>query len=245
MNNQQPHEPINTREERRQGRTGEAYRAESDELFERVGQKLVSGRAIRGYREEGAAMDLAAQAARVLYASGGSATWVGEVGLAALKWTGVDPQNPGTWPFAIPNDLMPARGLAEKLAGPAGPCSEHIITALITNGPCRSSAVKVREDMSCDIELARVLSALERAVIRGASGCVILRTFDHRRTYTAQSGAAIPYKTVRSWYFHDGVFEAMTAAETFDAACTDTATGGPLSPEPAVEYADAWEITLL
>ncbi|NKX55797.1 hypothetical protein [Arthrobacter mobilis] len=244
MSNQQPQEPIKAAKGRRERRNGETYRTETDELFEKVGQKLVSGGAIRGYREEGAAMDLAAQAARVLYASGGSATWVGEVGLAALKWAGVDPQNPGTWPFEIPEELMPSQGLAGKLTGPAGPGREHIITTFVTGRRCHSSAVKVREDMSCDVELPRVLSALENAVSGGATGSVILRTFDHSRTYTAQSGAEIPYKTVRSWYFHDGMFEAMTAAETFDAACTDTATGELLSPEPAVDYADAWEITL-
>ncbi len=41
---------------------------------------------------------------------------------------------------------------------------------------------------------------------------------------------------VQGWRLTDGWPRAMSAAEVFDAYCTDLATGEPLPPEPETEY---------
>ncbi len=41
---------------------------------------------------------------------------------------------------------------------------------------------------------------------------------------------------VRGWRLRAGRAQPLTAAEVFDAYCTDPVTGEPVAPEPGVEY---------
>ena len=68
---------------------------------------------------------------------------------------------------------------------------------------------------------------LAAGIVAGSPGGVVLRT-----------GAGTPDAPdrVRGWRLRDGWLQPLTEAEVFDAYCTDTATGGPVPPEPGVTY---------
>ncbi|MFD1213360.1 hypothetical protein ACFQ36_15065 [Arthrobacter sp. GCM10027362] len=219
-------------------------REEMDGVFKQVRQKLLNGSRIGGRLEETAATDLAFRAARDLCFSGGSVTWLNDLDLAALAWAGIDPGDTESWPFEIPQGLMPTRGLAEKLTAPLGPDLEHIITVAIDGQVSGSSAVRVRGDLSCDIELPGLMSGLERAVAAGASGGIVLRSIDDSRTYPVRPGLGIPYTIVRGWFFHDRLFEARTGAEIFSFMCTNVETGEAIDPDPTVDCEGSWDFRL-
>ncbi|MCG2623138.1 hypothetical protein LVY72_14645 [Arthrobacter sp. I2-34] len=219
-------------------------REEMGGVFKQVGQKLLNGSRIGGRLEETAATDLAFKAARDLCLSGGSVTWLSDLDLAALTWAGIDPEDTGSWPFEIPEGLMPTKGLTEKLTAPLGPDLEHIITVSIDGRVSGSSAVRVRADLSCDIELPGLMSRLEREVAAGATGGVVLRTIDDSRTYLLRPGRGIPYTMVRGWFFHDRLFEARTGAEMSRIMYTDAETGEAVNPDPSADCEGSWEFNL-
>jgi hypothetical protein len=219
-------------------------REEMDGAFKKVAQKLLNGSRIGGRLEETAATDLAFRAARGLCFSGGSVTWLSDLDLAALAWARIDPEDTGSWPFELPEGLMPTKGLIEKLTTPLGPDLEHIITVSIDGRVSGSSAVHVRRNLSCDIELPGLMSGMERAVAAGATGGVVLRTIDDSRTYPLRPGRNIPHTIVRGWFFHDRLFEARTGAEMSSIMCTDAETGEAINPDPSVDCEGSWEFLL-
>ncbi|GGL44427.1 hypothetical protein [Planomonospora parontospora] len=117
----------------------------------------------------------------------------------------------------------------------------HVLTCLVEAGrgdPLEVSAeIEVRPNKTLlrgedPLVLAQML-VLARAV--RARGSLIMR-FRTRRTDPATD---LPLEIVRSWSIRDGELRSLSGTETHAAFCVDARTGGPLIPEPAVEYADA------
>jgi hypothetical protein len=117
----------------------------------------------------------------------------------------------------------------------------HVLTCRVEAGrgdPLEVAAeVEVRPSKTllrgeAPLVLARLL-VLARAV-RGRGGLIM--RFRTRRTDPA---TGLPVEIVRGWSIRDGELRPLSGAETRAAVCADARTGGPLAPEPAVEYADA------
>nr|WP_206313360.1 hypothetical protein [Streptomyces coryli] len=79
-------------------------------------------------------------------------------------------------------------------------------------------------------EALRLCTVLAAGFVTASPGGLVLRS------------QATP-DTVRAWRVHDSWLEPMTAAEVFNAYCTDATTGDPIPPEPGVDYAEGWALT--
>ncbi|MFE7316874.1 hypothetical protein ACFU7T_27820 [Streptomyces sp. NPDC057555] len=79
-------------------------------------------------------------------------------------------------------------------------------------------------------------TVLAAALIRPATGALVCRTTPTADDPTDQHHDPGP-ATVRGWRLRDAWPAPITAAEIFDAYCTDPETDEPIPPEPRVDYA--------
>jgi hypothetical protein len=77
-------------------------------------------------------------------------------------------------------------------------------------------------DAGAGTEFVTVLAA---GVVLESAGGVVMRT----------TGADHPDR-LHGWHLHDGGLSPLTAAEVFNAYCTDARTGEPVAPESGVDY---------
>ncbi len=66
-------------------------------LEDRVAQRLLAGRTVRGADQELIASDIAFRAMKDLVRADGDTSYLSEMDLAALRWAGVTPGNRSTW----------------------------------------------------------------------------------------------------------------------------------------------------
>lgn len=138
---------------------------------------------------------------------------------------------------------MGARALVRMLLKPAGPNTRHILT-VGAGSRTMSTAVEVDSNGELHYELPEVLRTLGALLGNGTPVSLVLRTFGEEIAFTAPSGAAIPVKTVRSWFVANDVAHPQSEAATFAAFCTDADSGEPTPPERGVRYAAAWDVQL-
>jgi hypothetical protein len=77
------------------------------------------------------------------------------------------------------------------------------------------------------------VTVLAAGFATSASGGVVLRTLPPDGSAGTGTGRA---ETVRGWAIAHGWLAPLTAAEVFDAYCTDARTGEPVPPEPGVSH---------
>lgn len=127
----------------------------------------------------------------------------------------------------------------QALAGPAGRPSRSILTI----GEL-STGVDVDNDGQVDIELPNVAAALCLMLTRGDTSGVILRTFTDQVSGITPTGCPIPVKHVRGWLMHGGALEPLPTAEIHSSYSIDADTLEPITPDPDLEFHDAWPVAL-
>jgi hypothetical protein len=139
-------------------------------------------------------------------------------------------QDAGRAGFERASDLLLA------LLGQAGPGTHHLVCSVPTaegqllavlHTECPEGA-PARFDSSEGAEFVTVLAV---GIALESPGGVVLRT----------TGADAPDR-VHGWRLHRGRLAPLTAAEVFNAYCTDADTGEPLSPESGVEYCAGFDV---
>lgn len=125
------------------------------------------------------------------------------------------------------------RALLER----AGPGEHHLVCSSSVHGTplvaavhteARDGAARLPEE---DAELFRTV--LAAGAVTGGGGGTVLRS------------RAEPHgrETVRGWSLADGRLRPLSAAQVFDAYCTDHRTGEPVAPEPGVDYEAGYPLT--
>lgn len=110
---------------------------------------------------------------------------------------------------------------------------------IVTCDTIGSSAVHDEFDGTLTVEHLGLFTDILEVLDRGEPGSILLRSFMSEIDHRLPNGVGIPVKQVRGWQVLDGKFNPLPAADMFDAACTDSKTGGLLAPERGVEYVDA------
>ncbi|MEW1615800.1 MULTISPECIES: hypothetical protein [unclassified Streptomyces] len=129
-----------------------------------------------------------------------------------------------------------ASHLLMRLLEAAGTGTHHLVCSTPTENDQllavlhthRDSTGPARLDTSEGAEFATVLAV---AIALETPGGVVLRT----------SAPDSPDR-VHGWRLAHGALAPLTAAEVFNAYCTDAETGEPLSPESGVEYCAGFDI---
>ncbi|MFJ4973458.1 hypothetical protein [Streptomyces sp. NPDC088755] len=129
-----------------------------------------------------------------------------------------------------------ASHLLMRLLEAAGTGTHHLVCSTPTENDQllavlhthRDSTGPARLDTSEGAEFATVLAV---AIALETPGGVVLRT-------SAPDGP----DRVHGWRLAHGALAPLTAAEVFNAYCTDAETGEPLSPESGVEYCAGFDI---
>ncbi|MDN3059370.1 hypothetical protein PH213_33520 [Streptomyces sp. SRF1] len=122
----------------------------------------------------------------------------------------------------------------EALLGALGPGHHHLLISAHTpeGGSVATASVTVesapdghvRAEREGALMFCHVLAQASLAFERGAV---------FARSVTPDGGGKA---VVQGWALIDGWPRSMSAAEVFNAYCTDLATGDPLPPEPDTEY---------
>ncbi|MGW1144311.1 hypothetical protein ACWD6I_04430 [Streptomyces sp. NPDC002454] len=120
--------------------------------------------------------------------------------------------------------------LLRRILRAAPPGAHHLVGSVTApDGPllgvfrARSDATGITEvDDSAAVELATVLAA---GITTGDPGGLVMRTTAPGR-----------HDRVRGWRLHGDGLVPLTAAEVFDAYCTDALSGDLIAPEPDVDY---------
>ncbi|MDX6356604.1 MAG: hypothetical protein QOF98_3507 [Streptomyces sp.] len=112
-----------------------------------------------------------------------------------------------------------------------GSGSHHVVCSLPTDdGPPLLAAVHVDADGDGEVQIAEpdalvVCTIMAASTLTAHPGGLVIRTSAPDRP-----------ETVRGWSLRSGEPHPLTAAEVFNAYCTDPATGEPIPPEPNVTY---------
>jgi hypothetical protein len=130
-----------------------------------------------------------------------------------------------------------ARSMATLLER-AGPGTHHVVASAFVGG--RAPLLAVLHATSHDgtvhaaeDDAAMLCTVLAAGLASGGGGGAVLRTL-------APPGGR---DTVRGWALRGGGLQPLTAAEVFDAYCTDHRTGEPIAPEPGVDYEAGYPLT--
>lgn len=126
--------------------------------------------------------------------------------------------------------------LVRALVEPCGPGSTSILTVNEM-----TAGVRIDETGAPEVELPNVAASLRLMLDHGHAAGVLLRAFTDRTAITTEAGLRIPVKELRGWAVRGGRLLPLSAAEVFNASCTDSGTGEPLPPERGVAYLDAWD----
>jgi hypothetical protein len=117
-----------------------------------------------------------------------------------------------------------------RLLEAAGPGRHHLVCSVPADAQGLLAALRTHVDergrpVFADPEALVFCAVLAAGIVTDSPGGVVLR-----------SDAGGGTDQVRGWSLRDGWLEPLTEAEVFDAYCTDPASGGPVPPEPGVEY---------
>jgi hypothetical protein len=128
----------------------------------------------------------------------------------------------------------------------AGPGTHHLVCSVAAPDGPLLAALAARHDPDGEIHVVEsdaltCVTVLAAGFATSATGGVVLRTLPPDapggtapgRTDRAGTGGA---ETVRGWAVERGWLTPLTAAEVFDAYCTDARTGEPVPPEPGVNH---------
>lgn len=75
-----------------------------------------------------------------------------------------------------------------------------------------------------------------------ATFAVVLRSYTGEQVTYGPGAAGVPAQRIRGWIVAEGEWKPVTAAQLFNAMCTDPDTDELIPPEPAAEYLDAWVV---
>ncbi len=123
----------------------------------------------------------------------------------------------------------------DALLGALGAGTHHLVCSV--DGPREPLLAVLHADTGADgvwhIDESAVLlfcAVLATGLANGSPGGLVARTTspDHR----GRQGR----ETVRGWRLQHGWLAPLTEGEVFSAYCTHADTGGPIPPEPGVEY---------
>ncbi|MFF7452218.1 MULTISPECIES: hypothetical protein [unclassified Streptomyces] len=123
-----------------------------------------------------------------------------------------------------------ASGLVARILEAARPGQRHLVCS-VSAAPETLDAVLHADtdpDGASQLDEAEALeftTVLALGLATGSPGGLVMRT-------TTPSAPDQVY----GWRLRRGDFEPLTAGEVFDAYCTDTDSGGPVSPESGVDY---------
>ena len=102
------------------------------------------------------------------------------------------------------------------------------------------------------IGLERRLEAADPAVVDrllwlhenagSATYAVVLRSYTGEKVVYGPGSEGVLEQRIRGWIVTEGEWKSVTAAQLFNAMCTDPETEEPIPPEPAAEYLDAWAV---
>lgn len=124
-----------------------------------------------------------------------------------------------------------------RIVDALGPGRHHAVTSLPTGqGPPLTAAATIEAHPDGSVHFAEP-DALVLCTVMAATTAVARAAGLAIRT-TAPDGA----ETVRGWTLHRGEPQPLTAAQVFDAYCTDPATGDPVPPEPGLHYAAGFPV---
>jgi hypothetical protein len=146
----------------------------------------------------------------------------------------------GTDPAALDR----VHGVLTALLRHAGSGSHHLVCSALVDGAPLIAVLHVESEAGAvhvpgeAVHVPEEDGALFRAVLAaglasGAGGGLVLRS-------CPEPGAD---HIVRGWSLRDGLLHPLTAAEVFDAYCTDHRTGEPISPEQGVDYRAGFPLT--
>ncbi|GAB2631725.1 hypothetical protein GCM10027168_73750 [Streptomyces capparidis] len=107
----------------------------------------------------------------------------------------------------------------------AGPGEHHLVGSANVHGAPLLAVVDAGGPTAGE-DAALFCAVLAAGHATGGGGGAVLRT----------RGGPGGRDTVRGWALRDGRLHPLTAAEVFDAYCTDHRTGEPIAPEPDVDY---------
>ncbi|MEU1126413.1 hypothetical protein ABZ371_23310 [Streptomyces sp. NPDC005899] len=129
-----------------------------------------------------------------------------------------------------------AAHLLARLLETAGPGTHHVVCSTPTEGGQLLAVLHVTREPDGHARLessegAEFTTVLAAGIAREVPGGVVLRTTAPRRP-----------DRVHGWRLARGGLVPLTAAEVFDAYCTDAGTGGPVPPEPGVEYCAGFDL---
>lgn len=77
-----------------------------------------------------------------------------------------------------------------------------------------------------------------------ATFAVVLRSYTGIQVIYSPGSEGVLAQQIRGWIVVGGEWRAVSAAQLFNAMCTDAETGEPIPPEPAAEYLDAWPVAV-
>jgi hypothetical protein len=77
-----------------------------------------------------------------------------------------------------------------------------------------------------------------------ATFAVVLRSYTGMQVVYSPGSEGILAQQIRGWIVTGGEWRPVSAAQLFNAMCTDPETEEPIPPEPAAEYLDAWPVAL-
>ncbi|MFD3686683.1 hypothetical protein ACFWTE_17885 [Nocardiopsis sp. NPDC058631] len=137
-------------------------------------------------------------------------------------------------------DSHKVRALLDPLLDGA-PGDLYILT-LLTSSSTYTCLRRHRDVLS--IEHPEVVDALGSALLDGASGTLVLRTFTDRTFHTRPDGRVVPLKSVCGWRLDQGGLRPLDGEGVLAAAGADPVTGRWSEPERGVEYAAAWPVDL-
>ena len=75
-----------------------------------------------------------------------------------------------------------------------------------------------------------------------ATFAVVLRSYTGMQIVYSPGAEGVLAQRIRGWLVTAGEWRPVSAAQLFNAMCTDPETEEPIPPEPAAEYLDAWEV---
>ncbi|WP_256107468.1 hypothetical protein [Streptomyces sp. ODS05-4] len=112
------------------------------------------------------------------------------------------------------------------------PADEQLIAALTAEHPAGSPAARAPAAHD-PAEAARFTTVLAAGIALGVPGGLVLRT----HTPDAPD-------RVHGWRLEAGALHPLTAAEVFNAYCTDAETGEPIPPESHTDYRPGFPVVL-
>lgn len=133
-------------------------------------------------------------------------------------------------------DSHKVRDLLDPLLDGA-PGDLHLLTLVTTS----SSHTRLRRHRGVlSVERPEVVDALGVALLDGAPGGAVLRTFTDRTSLAPPGGRAVLLTRVCGWRLEEGGLHPLDREEVIAVTTGDTDAASP----PDVEYADAWPVDL-